>query len=101
MSTGEELTIASRALHGFRVCCPEDGSRPEAPNVRAIDVESAAEQWVERHHPDLDYADDVRVLLTLPDGRTIETHVRTRHDVSFRATVGAVVPESAAAHEEE
>jgi len=85
MSTGKEPTIVPKALHDFRVWCPEDGSRPEAPNVRATDVESAAEQWVERHHPDLDYADRIRVLVAHPDGRTIETQVRAVHDVSFRA----------------
>lgn len=59
--------------------------RDGADAVEAVDPEDAAESWVERHHADLDYSEEVEVNVISPDGTEAPYVVTVETVASFSA----------------
>lgn len=75
----------------FRVWNPEDGSRPEEPNVFAHAPSGAAKKWVEDRWDALDSPEEIDVVVEDDEGHRSAWTVEAEPTVEFHVC-GAPMP---------
>lgn len=63
-----------------------DEDEADARNVLAVDAGGAAEEWVQRRHPDLDYCTEQDVSVRAPGGAVTRWRVRVENQPIFHAS---------------
>lgn len=69
----------------YRVWCPDDGDRPEKPNMSATQDLIAATEWVRASWSELDYPKRVDVWVEDERGLVRVVSVAASWDVSFES----------------
>lgn len=70
----------------YKVWDPDNCDEEDAEEVQSFEPQYAAEEYVEKNHSDLDYPDEIDVLVRAPDGKLTKWTVTVEQRPHFSAT---------------